>query len=416
MKRYQNVFAVLFMLVVFAMMFWSVFENSHRIVHDVGDMEKPAEIADVQRIPSEIDAILGEHLVKRNSWVELYGSVYKLLGKHEENAFTYVKDKNGYFYSGNFWNTSMVDEQNLALRIRSLQDEVSGKGTKVICIMCPTKYNEKWTEGYCGIPYNNMNKFADKVLLQLRRYNVDYIDFREVFLAEKMSLEDIFYRTDHRWNNPAAFGATGVIVDHLKRKYGDDWDPNGYYMSPDNYAFNTYEEIFLGYQGNEVGTGYIDRLDDYTYIYPKFDTEYTYTYISHSGDEREDRGSVRETIITDEHLEEKDVYERELGSSYLRGGGKSDQIVNENIQDGRKILFLRDSFASQIAVFMAPMCKEIDLYQTDDWEREEIEDVIRQEQYDYIFVTLSVDNFTDEGIPFYADAVSKKIAGFRESE
>ena len=98
-------------------------------------------------------------------------------------------------YLGNFWNTSNVEAKELALRVRRLQDAVADKRTKVVCMVYPAKYNEQWSEGYYGIPYNDLNEYVDEVLLYMRRYNVDYIDFREVFFDVEMSMEEIFYKT-----------------------------------------------------------------------------------------------------------------------------------------------------------------------------------------------------------------------------
>ena len=177
-----------------------------------------------------------------------------------------------------------------------------------------------------------MNEFVDKVLLQFRRYNVDYLDFREVFLDEGMTLENIFYKTDHQWNIPSAFFATNVILDYLRNKFGDDIDQDGYYMNPDNYTISTYKEAFLGDQGRESGIGYIETLDDYTYIYPKYDTEYTYRSLSRSGESEEEHGAIDETLVDIKNMETEDVYERELDKSYIHGIHLSDQIINEKIE------------------------------------------------------------------------------------
>ena len=102
---------------------------------------------------------------------------------------------------------------------------------------------------------------------------------------------------------------------------------------------------------------------------------------------------------------------RELNDCYLDTICLQDEIINGKMEDGRKVLFLRDSYSSPLAVFLSPMCKEIDLRWTVRTDGETIEKNIEEEVYDYIFVALAIDNFTNEGIPFYADEVAEELEG-----
>lgn len=399
-KMYKKVFAFIFLSMLISFSINNIMWEYDNILYEINEVGLPENIEDLQSFTGQIDGFLTDHLVGGHYWNELYGSVHKALGKNEENNFTYVRDKNGFLYSGNFWNTSNVDARELALRVRRLQDAVADKGTKVVCIMYPTKYNEEWSDGYYGIPYNNLNEYADSVLLNMRRYNVDYIDFREVFLEADMSMEDIFYKTDHHWTVPTAFYSTGVVLEHLKEKYGDDLDSTGYYMDMNNYVVEKHEKIYLGSQGRETGVEYAG-LDDYTYIYPKFDTKYTYSGYYRTGEPFTKHGDTLKSLVSQKYLTYEDAYEREMNNSYLQGICLGDKIVNKKKEDGAKMLFIRDSYSSPIAVFMAPMCSQIDLMWSLYVDEETVEERIAQEEYDYIFVALAIDNFVDEGFPFF---------------
>ncbi len=401
-KLYKKLFAIVFMVMLIGFSLLNIKAEHGNIRHDIEKIGKPDNLKEVGQLMDQMDTILTENIVGRYKWYELYGSIFKALEKNEENNYTYVRDKNGFLYSGNFWNTSNVDSRELALRVRRLSEKVSESGTKVVCIMYPTKYNEAWSDGYYGIPYNNLNEYADSVLLDMRRYNVDYIDFRQVFIEANMSMEDIFYKTDHHWTVPTAFFSTGVILDYLKTEYQDDWDMMDYYKDINNYYVETYEDIYLGSQGRETGVVYAG-LDDYTYIYPKFETYYTYSGGYREGETFTKQGDTLKTLVSKKYIDYDNVYEREMNNSYMQGICLYDSIVNELNPNGHKVLFIRDSYSSPVATFMAPMCSEIDMMWSLYVTEEDVEEAISKKDYDYIFVALAIDNFVDEGFPFCKD-------------
>lgn len=409
MKRYQKVFSILFLLLTGLLLAGNLFYNTETIGEHIQGIEIPKTIEEINGVTLQVDSILSENLVGNHMWNEMYGAVYRILGKNEENNFTYVKDKNNYLYSGNFWNTSMTESLNLALRMRKFSDAMKETGTQVVFFLYPTKYREEWTEGYTGIPYNGMNDFADEFLRHLRRYNVDYIDFREEIDCAGITLEEGFYKTDHHWNTKTAFWATGVIVDYLQDRYGDDWDPEDFYMNLENYDSELYEGIYLGAQGRETGVLYAEELDDYLYLYPKFETKFTYSYQYLSGEAKEKEGDISKTLINKEAFKHEDIYDRELSNSYLYGVCLKDEITNELLEDGRKVLFLRDSNSSPIAVFLSPMCKKIDCNWVIHRSEEEIYQQVQNEDYDYIFVALTIDNLTSEGIPMFQYEVEEEL-------
>ncbi|MCR5289272.1 MAG: hypothetical protein K6E51_04705 [Treponema sp.] len=401
MNWYQKVFAVIFLILLIGFGGANVFFKYQIIIDEI----ESQEITDLKNsqnyktITHTLDNILANNLLGKYGWNELFGLVCRAIGKNEENNFTYVRDKHDFLYAGNFWNTSQIEASELALRVRRLMDQTKPEGTQVIVLMYPTKYNEAWSHGYYGIPYNDMNYFADEVLIYFRRYNVNYIDFREVFINQGMTMDDIFYRTDHHWTIPTAFFATGVIIDHLNKTCNANLDPTGKYRDINNYTTETYEQIYMGSQGRETGVSYAG-LDDYTYIYPKFPTSFKYTAHFRNGKKEESSGSILDTLISRKYPDYSNVYARELNNSYLHGVCLRDDINNELQQGGTNVLFIRDSYSSPVATFMAPMFNRTDLVWALYFTPKDIDKVLKSEHYDYIFVALAIDNFTNEGFPF----------------
>ncbi|MGP1348272.1 MAG: alginate O-acetyltransferase AlgX-related protein [Stomatobaculum sp.] len=413
MKLYKKIFSVIFLLMLFPFSIVNVIMERDNIERKIISFELPEKASDVRFYISQIDGTLTDKLAGDHWWNELYGGVYRWLGKNEENAFKYVRDKNGFLYSGNFYNNSDVGADELAGRVRRMQESLP-EDTKLLVLMYPTKYNQLWSDGYYGIPYNNLDEYADDVLRYFRRYDIDYMDYREIFRNADMTMEDIFYRTDHHWTVPTAFFATGKLIEHLNEKYDANLDPGLYYRDINNYYTETHEDVYMGSQGRDTGEIYAGGLDDYTYIYPKFDTYYTYSFRYRSGERGEKSGETMKSLIDKKYLGYHDVYTREMNNSYLQGIVLTDQIKNKLLKEGEgpKLLFIRDSYSSPVGVFMAPMCTDIDMLWSLHFKNDSVEKALSSKHYDYVIVAFAIDNFKDEAFPFFLE--EKKTAGKAE--
>ena len=198
----------------------------------------------------------------------------------------------------------------------------------------------------------------------------------------------------------SAFEGFQILTEHLNEEYGENLD--SYYTNLDNYIIETHKEVFVGSQGRDAGLNYVG-LDDYTFIIPKFETYYDYTYQSTSGSEMHQEGSIDRTLITKGYLERDDYYMRDMYNSYLNGVCKYDHIENLLNEDGLNVLFLRDSYSSPLATFFSSYCSSVDMMWTARTESEVIEGVVASGEYDYIFVGLAVDSWVDGGAEFFME-------------
>ena len=336
MKRYQAVFSALFLTGLFSLSALNLYRERAVLKTKIDGIARPKAASELKSYTRQLDGVLSQTLVGGHRWNELYGTVYRALGKNEENSFKYVRDKDSVLYAGNFYNTSNLSAPGIAGRMRRLQDSLKDKGTKLVVIMYPTKYREDWSRGYYGIPYNNFNAYGDEVLRYLRRYDVDYIDVRDVFREADMKATEIFYRTDHHWTVPSAFYATGKIVDHLNRKYDANLDPDGFYRDLNNYTIETYANIYMGRREEMRDRFYSGELDDYSFIFPKFDTQYHYYCRYRGGREGSAEGDMEQALISRKYLNKKDLYDREMNNGYIQGVVRFDQIDNKLNPDVRR--------------------------------------------------------------------------------
>lgn len=400
MEIYKKIFAVIFMTVLLGFSAVNMYHAKGGLKYELSQMEKPKTLKDVKQSTLKVDNILATNLLFDHGWNEAYARVYNILGKNEENSFKYVRDKDGMLYQGNFWNTSPIPVKDYAQRIKKLQAAVEYKGTKVVVLLYPTQYNEAWSDGYYGIPYNDYNKIGDELVTYLRYYGIDCIDYKHQYLQEKMTAEEIFYKTDHHWRLEVAFDAFETLVRHLNLKYKAKLDR--YYTDIDNYNVETYEDIFMGSQGRDAGLSYVGA-DDYTFITPKFETDYEYTFKSKVDEKVTIEGSMEETLVSKKYLEREDIYDRDMWSSYMDGVHLEDHITNKKNEDGLKVLFLRDSYTSPLATFFSSYCSQVDMIWTVQNKPEEIEAMVEGDEYDYIFIGLAIDSYVGYGAEFYID-------------
>lgn len=425
-ERYQKIYAVIFMIMLFGFAGYNIWSNWENIVTEVrdgidtkviiNDLTENHDISSLEASVRTVNTAVNNNFVGGNTWNEVYGALNEILGKNEENNFAYVRDKDGIEYYANFWNQPALSMKEAARRVKRMKDDLEPKGTKVLVLLYPTRYDSEWSNGYYGIPYQDYNEYADEYLRYLRRYGVDYIDYRELFEQTGKSGEEIFYKTDHHWHTEAAFFAMTKVVEYIKYGFGDDLDPTGKYCNINNYYRDTYKDAFMGSMGRETGELYGGR-DDYTLLTPKFETSVRYKDISWSGRQFESEGTFNETLILKTQFEQDDLYERDLNSCYINGVMLVDEIRNDLAENEKSVLMIRNSYSSPLAVFLTPMVQKMDLLWGINASEEVIMERLENYHYDYVIFAFNVDNFDNEdNFTFYTKATELEESGDEGSE
>lgn len=359
---------------------------------------QPAQ--EVERLNEELE----ENVLGRYNWLEAYGAVQTALGKHEENGFEIVKDKAGYLYAGNFWNSFGDDTREMARRLRAMSDDLTKNGTTVGCILPPVK-TARPEQRYAGIPYNDYSKQAETLRRWLDYYGVPCLDLTQLQAASGLSYEDFWFKTDHHWTPPAAFAAYQAVVDWMNETFDAGLDADGYYRNLDNYDVTLYPKAMLGFFGREAGLVYAGGMEDYTAVIPKEDGQ---QYVWESDAEIMKQGTFQEAFLYMD-IAGSAPYELNAGRFYLEEVTKFAYLTNKSLPEGSSVLLLRDSFASPVGAFLAQNCANVDMLWTLEFdEKNELEPYLTQKQYDYVFVMLIPDNLTLDNFHFYEDVSTAK--------
>lgn len=346
----------------------------------------------------DVEMEVNEEIQGRMMFIETYGYMQKLLGKREFNNFAFIKGDDGMLYYGSLFQGPTDDLEEYAKRVRRLNDYVESRGAKLIVLLPPSKILDGITDVNLSWPLNNPNYRIDKFLSLLQQNGVTAMDLRNNLKNSGLALEEMFLKTDHHWTPRAGFTAVQGLVELVRERYQDDWDPEGFYCSPDNYHSRTFEKCMLGSTGRNTGAVY-SGLDDYTLLWPEFETEFTWEDYEH---EDSSHGDFTHSLLDLSCLDADSLYVNSINRVYINEIVDKDRITNHKNPEGPRIKALRDSYFSPMACFLAPMCSEIDMM----WGRggdspEEYEEFIEEGDYDYFILEVYPYNLDDKSFQFF---------------
>lgn len=346
----------------------------------------------------DVEMEVNEEIQGRMMFIETYGYMQKLLGKREFNNFAFIKGDDGMLYYGSLFQGPTDDLEEYAKRVRRLNDYVESRGARLIVMLPPSKILDGITDVNLSWPLNNPNYRMDKFLSLLQQNGVTAMDLRNNLKNSGLALDEMFLKTDHHWTPRAGFTAVQGLVELVRERYQDDWDPEGFYCSPDNYHSRTFEKCMLGSTGRNTGAVY-SGLDDYTLLWPEFETEFTWEDYEH---EDSSHGDFTHSLLDLSCLDADSLYVNSINRVYINEIVDKDRITNHKNPEGPRIKALRDSYFSPMACFLAPMCSEIDMM----WGRggdspEEYEEFIEEGDYDYFILEVYPYNLDDKSFQFF---------------
>ena len=401
MKKYilkKRIFAVVFLIVIFSFSIIN-FIHSYEPLKTLLTNTKREEAVTV----AELEASINENLYGRMNFIETYGFIQVLLDKRESNNFTSIIDEDGFLHYSSFYREEDPRIFEYALRLKRLQDCVAVNDTKVLFVVTPSKYCPDETVVRPGISVNDPNPVVDELLFYLNRLGVETLDLRESLPNENLSLEETFFKTDHHWTIPAAFYATGEVVNKIEESFGEDLDPQDYYTDISNYDIVTYKKGMLGSMGRKTGAVF-SGLENFTAIWPRFEGSF---YRECKAEEGQDlsvyEGGFTEALMNTKLLTEKnDVYSDSQYSTYLNGLRIYEKIINNENPEGPSFFMIRDSYFSPVMAFMMPMCGRIDaIWSLEETHELDIESYVKEEQFDYIIMEIYPYNIENKAFNFF---------------
>ncbi|MDR3170303.1 MAG: hypothetical protein LBU17_01600 [Treponema sp.] len=228
---------------------------------------------------------------------------------------------------------------------------LAGLQIDLLYVQCPNKICR-----YDTIPAgiaNFFNQNADEFLAGLSSYQIPYLDLREAIHAGGFDHHSLLYRTDNHWKSETGLWAAGKLAEYLNTRNGFMIDLSVF--DPDSYRYDVYANWYLG--------GYARKLtlaraapEDFTLIYPEFDTDFSIQMPSWGIDTR----GTFDVFYWKEQVSKVDYYNLSPYYAYFHSFNAVASIHNNVLQSGKKILFINDSFGWTFIPFFACGVENID--------------------------------------------------------
>ena len=256
-------------------------------------------------------------------------------------------------YDDYFITVTPINTRDLAIRAYDdLNQFCQQQGTRLICVIPPSKVDPvKDTQISGHVDFSNRNK--DLLVQQLTEKNIAYIDLRRNVREDGLDTHGLFFGTDHHWKPETGLWASAQIADYLNQSAQADLDIS--LFAADRYEHMVLKDWFLGSNGKKV-TLARTAPDDFTVLYPRYDTEMNLKIPSRGIDQSGDF-----TITYDaRQVETKDLMNLDPYAAYGYGNNPLAQYRNLKDSSDLKILMLKDSYGNVVAPFLAQAVSQLD--------------------------------------------------------
>lgn len=314
---------------------------------------------------ADYEEYLTDQFIFRNGWISLKTSVERLLGKRESKDIYFAADD--YLiekHTGAF--TTQTAERN----ITALVDFVE-------------KYEVQFGEGHMSVLIvpNAVDILLDKLppLAEVGGGN-DYLEQIEESLPEGVWFdsesvlrehrsEEIYYRTDHHWKTLAAF--------YVYQAWAARQGYAGCELT--DYEIQTVTDCFEGTIQSKLG---ISTEGDTIELFLSVN-EPAYTVYRNSTSKTEN------SLYDYDALETKDKY------AVYFGGNEPFLQIRTEIENGRKILVIKDSYANCFIPFMLGEFQQIDILDLR-YTNQKLSGVIAEGGYTDILILYNASGFAED--------------------
>lgn len=224
-----------------------------------------------------------------------------------------------------------------------------------LCVFAPSKVCQYDTGLPLGVP-DEVNPAANQVIERLENAEVSVLDLRRNLHEEGRSHEELFFHTDHHWNSEGAFWGYQKLTERLNVDFGYEIDDT--LRERENFRQKDFPEGFLGSYGKRTGK-YFGGVDDISVILPDFEVSLRM--------EVPDRGIVREGDFSQALLDFSQItdawYYDDSHIPYAVYTGDDYnlmRIINENAENDKKLLLLKDSFVRPVASFLSLGIRQVE--------------------------------------------------------
>ncbi len=231
---------------------------------------------------------------------------------------------------------------------------VRERGINFLLFLDPVKISEEDVI-QSGIYQDHSLEFEKKYIEKIRKSGLEVLSVSEKIDEENLVKKDLFFKTDHHWLPQTALWANKVLCNYLNENMGFAIDTD--IFSEENYDITYSENKWLGSLGKKVTEVYCDT-EDFPIILPKYDTDIT-AFVSQKNNTFS--GNIENIFFDWNVLEEDDIYKKLSYSFYARGDMALYSIHNNQLNDGKKILLIKLSYANPMIPYLSAAVENLDV-------------------------------------------------------
>jgi len=340
----------------------------------------------------DIERVYTGGFYKKEAFVEIWSAIQRMTSaqkatKLEDAEYGYIiKDTHGklHFPAPHF------DVSGEIARTIAFAELLGKRNTPFIYVQTPNKKLEDYTVFPAGAE-NYANEDCNVLLEELENAGVSTLDLRESIKLQNLDRNSLFYTTDHHWTTKTAFWAFGETVDKLNESFDLNIDPTGFYRDLDNYIIEFYPECYLGSLGRRVGSA-ISGYDDYTFIKPDFETDYTIYDALSSPEVCMWQGDFMNSIVRQYILDSTDKSANKHAAYFEYDYGNL-IIKNNKIDNDTKILLIKDSYSLPFAAFLSTCVGELHMMDLRDAATPVPAQYVEQYDFDCVIVMYNPEVF-----------------------
>lgn len=261
---------------------------------------------------SDLDAFLSDQIPGREFWIHTNTALKKALGKAEINGVYLGKD--GYYFQAFTQESYSPNRRNQIFAL--IGNFIKEQTVPVTVMPVPTPSDILYEKLPAHAPVYDAQDAWEAMEKAVGSEN--FVNLRSPF---RNATQPLYYRTDHHWT---AHGAYTAYVTYCTAKG----------ITPGNFYLETVSDEFYG-------TIYSKTLDADT----KPDTvqavlDLPELEVIYDGDK------VSHTIYDHSKLSEKDKY------AFFFGGNYGTVEINTNVENGKRLLIVKDSFANAMVPYL----------------------------------------------------------------
>ena len=339
---------IIFSIIICGLFYGNVSEILDAGIEDCKNyMQDNGLFLTVPRFTWKVETAFSEGLSYHKDFMDFNSAIQNNMGTVliDKGDTTVVKSKTGFLS----YLRDKMPEISLMKRARNvakLQYAAEENGAEFLYVLAPVKgYNMEFAENIEDFNKENCDLFME----ELDKVGVPNYSLIEAMEEDGISEEEMFFITDHHWKPEYALWAAEKICQEFQSRYGFEYDESK--LNIDNYNITEYENWFLGSQGKKTGQYFTELgVDNFNLLTPNFETNFSDTQV---GKDYYKEGSFEEILIHRDHIETKNFYTKNPYASYLGGDYREEILKNNMIENGKKVLVLRDSFSCAFAPFFA---------------------------------------------------------------